>query len=39
MFFGPYLGVALAGAIMINDYGKSRCGALWYILFAGLLLC
>ena len=38
LFFGTYLGFTLAGAILINDIGKSIWGAAWFVLLCGIVL-
>lgn len=38
MFFGTYLGMTLAGAILINDKGNSIWGAAWFVLLCAMVI-
>lgn len=38
MFFGMYVGVTLAGAILIDNDGDNPWSAAWFILLSGLVL-
>ncbi len=38
MFFGIYVGLTMAGAILINDIGKSTWGAAWFVLLSGVII-